>query len=144
MKFETSRIGQNPLNPSYNLQSVEYLQAEPVKFIRDQQYIDDIPGSRPAKKKQIDIATRDIMNIHDIEGTKAKPHTFSRVENKSYHCMDYRDVTNVDFKTTRSTNPLEPTYIIRDETKNMEICEIGRVPGSQPNVLPPARQDPNF
>jgi hypothetical protein len=48
------------------LQSVEYLQAEPVKFIRDQQYIDDIPGSRPAKKKQIDIATRDIMNIHDI------------------------------------------------------------------------------
>ena len=28
-------------------------------------------------------------------------------------------------KTTRTTNPLEPTYIIRDETKNMEICEIG-------------------
>jgi len=58
--------------------------------------------------------------------------------------MDYRDVTNVDFKTTRTTNPLDPTYIIRDETKNMEICEIGRVPGSLSNVLPPPRQDVNF
>lgn len=79
------------------------------------------------------------MNIGDIEGTKAKPHTFNRNENKGYHCMDYRDVTNIDFKTSRVTNPLDPTYIIRDETKNMEITEIGRVPGSQPNVLPPPR-----
>ena len=84
------------------------------------------------------------MNIHDIDGTRAKPHTYSRVENKSYHQMDYRDVTNVDFKTSRITNPLEPTYIIRDETNNMEKCEIGRVAGSQANVLPPARKDPLF
>ena len=70
------------------------------------------------------------MSINDIDGTRAKPHTYSRAENKAYHCMDYRDVTNVNFKSTRSTNPLEPTYIIRDETKNMEICEIGRVAGS--------------
>ena len=70
------------------------------------------------------------MSIHDIDGTKAKPHTYSRAENKAYHCMDYRDVTNVNFKSTRTTNPLEPTYINRDETKNMEICEIGRVAGS--------------
>jgi len=58
--------------------------------------------------------------------------------------MDYRDVTNVDFKTSRTTNPLDPTYVIRDESNNMEICEIGRVAGSQPNVLPPARKDLNF
>jgi hypothetical protein len=44
--------------------------------------------------------------------------------------MDYRDVTNVDFRSTRVTNPLDPTYVVRDETKNMEICEIGRVQGS--------------
>ena len=70
------------------------------------------------------------MLVKDIEGTQARPHTYTRAENKNYHCMDYRDVTNVDFKTTRTTNPLEPTYIIRDETNNMEICEIGRVAGS--------------
>ena len=44
--------------------------------------------------------------------------------------MGYRDVTNVDFRSTRVTNPLDPTYVVRDETKNMEICEIGRVQGS--------------
>jgi len=53
--------------------------------------------------------------------------------------MDYRDVTNVDFKSTRFINPMEPTYVVRDETKNMEIITIGHVDGSKPCVLPPAR-----
>jgi len=58
--------------------------------------------------------------------------------------MDYRDVTNVDFKSTRFINPMEPTYVVRDETKNMEIITIGPVEGSKPNVLPPPRKDLNF
>lgn len=37
--------------------------------------------------------------------------------------MDYRDVTNCDFKSTRVTNPLMPTYVVRDENK--AIAEIG-------------------
>jgi len=41
-------------------------------------FIDDIPGSRPAKKRQLDIATRDLMNITDIEGTKARARHFTR------------------------------------------------------------------
>lgn len=56
--------------------------------------------------------------------------------------MDYRDVTNVDFKSTRVVNPLEPTYTIRDDKK--EVCEIGPILLNKPNVLPPARQDQNF
>jgi len=56
--------------------------------------------------------------------------------------MDYRDVTNVDFKTTRRVNPLEPTYTVRDEDKN--VCTIGPIGQNKPNVLPPARQDENF
>ena len=36
VKFTTSRIGGNPLNPQYKLQSVEYVDPEPLKFIRDQ------------------------------------------------------------------------------------------------------------
>ena len=56
--------------------------------------------------------------------------------------MDYRDVTHIDFKTKRSTNPLNPVYLIRDEDK--KVCEIGDVVGSKPQVLPRARQDTNF
>lgn len=72
------RLDHNPLNPTYKLQSVQYLQPEPVKFVRDQQYIDDIPGTRPTKKKQLDIKTRDLMNIADIEGTRARQRHPSR------------------------------------------------------------------
>lgn len=34
--------------------------------------IDDIPGTRPLKKKQLDFSTRNIMDIKDIEGTAAR------------------------------------------------------------------------
>lgn len=56
--------------------------------------------------------------------------------------MDYRDVTHTDFKTSRFTNPLQPTYVARDD-KNQKV-EIGEVGGSKPNVLPPPRKDFNF
>ena len=56
--------------------------------------------------------------------------------------MCYRDVTHVDFKTKRSTNPLNPTYVHRDEEK--KLVEIGAVQGSIPCVLPKPREDPNF
>jgi hypothetical protein len=60
------------LNPSYSLQGVTFVEPEKLKFIRDQLSIDDIPGTRPLKKKQLDYSTRNIMEITDIEGTKAK------------------------------------------------------------------------
>ncbi len=56
--------------------------------------------------------------------------------------MDYRDVTHIDFKTKRHTNPLMPTYIVRDDSD--KPCDIGKVMGSDPNVLPPPRKDQNF
>lgn len=56
--------------------------------------------------------------------------------------MDYRDVTHIDFKTSRLVNPLEPSYVVRDD-KNQKM-EIGQVGGSKPNVLPPPRKDENF
>ena len=34
--------------------------------------IDDIPGTKPVKKKQLDFETRNILNIADIDGTKAR------------------------------------------------------------------------
>ena len=72
VKFRSTRFGQNPLNPKYNLQSVTYIDPEPLKFIRDQQNIDDIEGTRATQKKQEKVATRDILKIDDIEGTNAR------------------------------------------------------------------------
>lgn len=72
VKFTTTRIGTDPLNPTYNLQGVTYVEPEKTKFIRDQMSIDDIPGTRPLKKKQNDYNTRNILEIGDIEGTKAR------------------------------------------------------------------------
>ena len=77
------------------------------KFIRDQQNIDDIPGTRAVKKKQLEYQTRDVMKIEDIEGTRARKRHPSRPGgDNQYSAIDYRDVTNVDFKSTRVTNPL--------------------------------------
>ena len=78
------------------------------------------------------------MNIKDIEGTNARPRHFTRPGGEaSYQSMDYRDVTDVDFKTTRVVNPLEPQYVVRDDKK--EVCTIGPIDLNKPNVLPPAR-----
>lgn len=108
--------------------------------------IDDIPGTRPLKKKQLDFSTRNIMDINDIEGTKARmrhaPRPGKGTSSQIFNQMDYRDVTHIDFKTSRHINPLVPTYITRDDKK--QKVEIGKVMGSEPVVLPPARQDKNF
>lgn len=86
------------------------------------------------------------MNINDIEGTKARqrhaPRPGAGTSDQCFNQMDYRDVTHVDFKTTRNINPLEPTYIVRDDDN--KPLEIGKVQGSNPCVLPPARQDKEF
>jgi hypothetical protein len=42
----------------------------------------------------------------------------------------------------RSTNPMNPSYTIRDENGN--LFEIGQVEGSKPYVLPPERKDEKF
>lgn len=103
--------------------------------------LDDIPGTRPVKKKQLDFSTRDVLNVNDIEGTRARVRHASRPNAeevaKYFNPIDYRDVTHCDFKTKRSTNPLSPTYAHRDEDGTLK--EIGQVKGSYPCVLPPAR-----
>ena len=40
--------------------------------MKDSMLLDDIPGTRAVKKKQLDIKTREIMNVTDIPGTVAR------------------------------------------------------------------------
>lgn len=70
IKFQTTRPPSNPLNPAYKLSEVEYRVPTPPKFIRDHISNEDIEGARPKKAKYFE--TRNIMDIKDIDGTKAK------------------------------------------------------------------------
>lgn len=75
------------------------MQPEAPKFIRDHLNIDDIPGTRPIKRKHLDIQTRDVMKVSDIEGTSSKP-MYPVVKERrgvTYNSMDYRDVTHNQF-----------------------------------------------
>ena len=100
--------------------------------------IDDIDGARPKKSKQIDIKTREVNKLDDIEGAKAVPRHAPRERSGGYNVYDYSDITKQQFVSTRVTNPLNPSYTIRDE--NGQLAEIGEVVGSKPNVLPPERR----
>ena len=91
------------------------------------------------------FATRKQPFIGDIEGTQAK--SLHPLRNKAgsignANQLDYRDVTQVGFKSTRVTDPLMPKYLVRDEDKG--YFEVGPIKGNAPSVLPPARKDPNF
>lgn len=72
VKFQTKRMGLDPLNPQYNFSKVEVRPITPPKYIKDQMEIDDIDGARPKKNKIADFNMRESMKINDIEGTKAK------------------------------------------------------------------------
>lgn len=118
------------MNPQYKLSEVEYRPPTPPKFIRDQIVIDDIEGAKARVKPHYD--TRDILKVEDIEGAKAKG-AYLRLRTK-YDGFNYDDVTKCMFKTTRETNPLQPSYKTRDETG--KVIEIGEIAGSSPKKLP--------
>lgn len=118
------------MNPQYKLSEVEYRPPTPPKFIRDQIVIDDIAGAKAKVNPHYD--TRDILKVEDIQGAKAKG-AYLRLRTK-YDGFNYDDVTKCMFKTTRETNPLQPTYKTRDETG--KVIEIGMIAGSSPKKLP--------
>lgn len=53
VKFKTSRKDCDPLNPTYKLQSVEFVPYPVPRFIRDNIDNTDIEGAQPRKKKEI-------------------------------------------------------------------------------------------
>ena len=79
-KFKTKRTPCNPLNPTYKLQSVEFIPPPVPKFIRDGMDHSDIPGAKPKKERQME--SRDLFNVGDIAGAKPKKAvTRSKVHN---------------------------------------------------------------
>lgn len=73
------------------------------------------------------------MKIDDIAGTKAKPRHQAR-QRTSFDAMNYNDVTSNTVRSTRCTNPLDPTYTIGD--KEGKTYEVGKVDGASPARMP--------
>lgn len=54
------------------------------------------------------------MKLDDIEKTNATiRHPERPNKNAQYDPINYRDVTHSDFRSKRSTNPLNPVYVFR-------------------------------
>ena len=118
----------NPLQPKYQLpKGNPYPPYEP-KFLKDSINVDDIEGAKP-KKIIGRMLTRDTMNINDIKDSWPKrPY----IRKSKYEYIDYNDVTNTDFKSSRNTNPLEPFYVMKfvDGSKS----KFGPIEKSKPHT----------
>lgn len=44
--------------------------------------------------------------------------------------MNYHDITKTKFVSSRQTNPLDPSYLVRDQDNQLK--EIGKIKGSCP------------
>ena len=118
----------NPLEPKYNLPtSPEYPPYEP-RFIRDSIKVDDIEGAKPRKIVSQNVLRESLKNNDVKDSWPRKPY----VRKSKYEFMDYRDVTHNEFKTRRSTNPLEPNYRMKflDGTN----VKFGPIEGNKPMV----------
>ena len=119
----------NPLEPKYKLpKSPEYPPYEP-KFIRDNINVSDIEGARPRKIVSQNVLRETLKNDDVKDSWPRKPYIRKRTK---YEFMDYRDVTNTEFQTKRSTNPLDPFYKMGfvDGSK----VKFGPIEGNKPLV----------
>lgn len=101
--------------------------------------IDDIDKSRPKADAMAGRPTRDVMKIDDIQGTRAQARHKPRQNSNGFTSYDYNDVTKIERKSKRCSNPLDPTYTITDE--NGQSVEIGVVAGSKPARMPDPPKD---
>lgn len=82
------------------------------------------------------------MKVEDIAGTRSRPRVFNRPRMTDFSTLEYSDVTKKTNLLNRHTNPLMPTYTIKDDD-GIKTCEIGPISGSRPARLPSAPKDKN-
>lgn len=118
----------DPLEPKYNLPtSPEYPPYKP-RFIRDSMKVDDIQGAKPRKIVSQNLLRESLKNNDVKDSWPRKPY----VRKSKYEFMNYRDVTHSEFKTKRSTNPLEPNY--RMKFLDGSQIKFGPIEGNKPMV----------
>jgi len=108
---------------------VEFAAPEPPKFLRDHIQIQDIEGAHPRKPKY--FATRDIMKTKDIGGSSPRK-TYQRAT--EYDNFNYNDITKTKFVSSRHTNPLSPSYVVRNDEN--QVVNTQAIEGAQPKLQP--------
>ncbi|CAD8072946.1 unnamed protein product [Paramecium sonneborni] len=129
VKFQTSRQPLNPLEPQYKLPTFIASQPHQPKFIRDGHNIQDIQGAQP-KQTHKKLIIKDSEH-EDIYGSHQIPKFIPKDKIESLYVKDINDY--LLHKTTRISNPLEPTYEHYDDKGNKII--IGKIEGSQSKPL---------
>lgn len=71
------------------------------------------------------------MDVKDIDGAKAKK---VYVRQTAYDSFNYADITKSKFVSSRTVNPLHPSYQVRDD--DGRVIEIGVIEGSSPKKFP--------
>ncbi|KAG6615643.1 uncharacterized protein IUM83_04997 [Phytophthora cinnamomi] len=135
--FHTDRVV-NPLEPNYKLPS--FIKAPPLepKFLRDSYNVSDIEGTS-IKTRNIQHP-RDGLKVDDIAGTQCgwlPRHKRGLRENPPRDILNVQDITNVDFRSSRVTNVLNPVYTVNGMT-------FADDPLSRPLIQHPKRDKPSY
>lgn len=124
----------DPLNPVYQLPAYKAKPVTPPKFYGDRSLdISDISGTKPRNPKK--ASGRDINNIDDIVGASTS-YNASKLKRRDppKDPNDVSDIMSTGFKTTRTTNGLNPTYVVNG-------MRIEDDPGMKPKQLIRQRRD---
>ena len=134
--FKTKRVT-NPLEPKYKFSEVESYPFEVPKFIRNQIDISDIKGSSP-NISIYDMKRESIgEKVKNIKGAQCRiPYIRKNLGHFKYDYMDYSDVNNFVFKTSRKTNILDPIYIFKKED-SQKATYYGPITKSKPETKYP-------
>ena len=98
------------MNPVYKLSAVEIRPPTPTSLRRDPLHIDDIEGTRSRRTWKGGEQPRSVNQLDDIAGTRSIIRHVPRKRDFSFTQNDYNDVTRMEPKSKRCTNPLMPEY----------------------------------
>lgn len=91
------------------------------------------------------MAERDVFKVKSIEGTAPKKPYLRKTEHDSF---SYADVYRNMWATSRSVNPLDPVYQLRDNGEGFRAAggavngSYGAIKGSKPPGLPKEKVEP--
>ena len=127
IKFQTKRSPSNPLTPIYKLPKLLPFEKISLKFIKDPLKIDDIKGTKSENiiKDQFIKKTNFIGDIKIgkiLRRKKRQKEKLLKFENKN--C----------FRSSRNSNPLEPSYLYINKKTNEKI-KIGKIEKNFPKIL---------
>jgi hypothetical protein len=126
----------DPLNPVYQLPSYEVRPATPPKFYGDRNNdISDIAGTKPKGPKK--ASGRNFNDTSDIEGSSTQHAAKFTRKDAPRDFNDVSDIMSTGFKTTRTTNGLQPTYVVN----GMVVTDD---PSMRPKKLTRERQEGDF